>query len=333
MSVRHLQILAGITIISVLAAIGVVITDQNAVNARFTPRLAFPSIEDRRSDISDISITGEDQTIHLQRNGSGPWGVASSDGYPADPAAVVRLISAMENLMLVDPRTKKPENFSKLKLDDPSLGNGAVGIEFHDREDALISGLILGARQSAPTADQPGQFYIRLAEGTRAWLAEGRLITTPIARNWLDQAMGLPLDTDIKSIKITPSEGRSYEMAREMAGASFKFKKLPKERRLRSDSAPLQLAQSLAFLTIDDARSRPERLPKPQAKISYEMFDGRSLKLMQWTEDTHVWLAVDLKGEWAEPLTSRTANYIFRIAPARAKTLSPTLESLLIPKT
>lgn len=332
MSLRNLQILAAITVLCVLAAIGLILSDQNAVISRIDARPAFPDLESRRADTANIIISGKGLETHLKQEANGSWKVVSSDGYPADQAAINRLISAMETLVLAEPRTKVPEKFQKLKLDTAKSGNGSVKIELKDREDSLISGIILGAMQAAPTPDRPGQFFVRLIGGDRAWLAEGRVISSPDPRSWLDQNLGLPADTDIQSIKVVPLDGPPYEMDRETADVSFVFRSLPDGRQLRSPSMPMQLAQSIAFLAIEDTRSRPGNLPGNASIVSYETFDGRRLQVRQWSEEEETWLAIDLQGNWSEPLKSRSTDYIFRISSARAKALIPTLESILIPQ-
>jgi len=331
MSQRGFQILAMVTALFTIAALWAVLTDEQAVAPQSDPKPAFVGLKDQRKAIENITISAKGSVLALRRSGKAPWRVRSSDGYPADQAVIARLISAMESLVLLEPRTRRPSRFGQLNLDDPAAGNEAVGIQLMDREESALAGLILGSAMRPPTPDRPGRFHVRLTGENQAWLAEGRLIAPSGTRIWLDQNMGLPADSEIRSIEVFPFEGPSYRMDRETAEASIAFRDLPEGRRLINPSAPMQLAQSLAFLTIEDARSRPGELPKAASITQFKTFDDRTLKIMQWAADGQPWMAIDLEGDWSAPLRDRSEGYIFRLSKARARSLSAPLETLLIP--
>src|SRR5579863_3783513 len=129
MQTRSFLLLVAATLVLVAAAAYALLTGDRAVTPAPQPQLVFPKLAEQLGDLAWMRISRGNAKTDFNLI-AGRWTVVEKGNYPAAPGKVRRLLLALAGLTLVEPKTARPELFSRLGLDDPRAGKSTlVGLQ------------------------------------------------------------------------------------------------------------------------------------------------------------------------------------------------------------
>src|SRR5690349_2931214 len=88
-----------------------------------TGHQVLPDLAQRLGDVARVTLVhGADKTT-LVRNDD-HWGIEEKSGYPADAAKLHQMLLGLAELQYVEPKTRKPEFYPRLEVEDPGHKDG-----------------------------------------------------------------------------------------------------------------------------------------------------------------------------------------------------------------
>jgi hypothetical protein len=321
-------LLAGAAVSAATAGVSIVIGDRAATRPPPGGK-ALPGLAEKLGDLGRMRLSRGAMTINFATVG-GHWVVVDQGNYPAAEDRIRKLLVALAELELIEPKTDRTELLPRLDLDDPANGKSTL-VAVQDRSGASLGGLVIGRRRPSALGGGDSGLYVRRANTDRAWLARGAVDVAGSRLDWLDRRIiDLPAAT-VATIVLTPPAGDALVLTRAAPHAGFAAE---------GSSAPLDsktvaaLAGALTALDLDDVTPAGEHsIPDDgAATAAFTTFDGLSVGV-RLPPDAGDWAAFDATGsgdaaERAAALGDRLRRWSFRIPPERAKLLRMTLADL-----
>jgi hypothetical protein len=300
---------------------------ERATNAG---ELVLPGLEGTLNSITEVRLSKGDETRTTLRKGPSSWTVAER-GYAADPGKVRKLLLDLAALDVVEEKTRTPENYPALGVEDVSSPK-ATGT----RVDAVAAGksysLIVGKSSGAKSG------YVRVADSPQSLLAAPLVTVDADPRRWLDRAIvDLPQER-VKEVTIQTAGGPSYTASRASKDQpDFGVADVPKHRELANPTVADPIAGSLGSLTLDDVQKAPAAPadPKSLSHATFRTFDGLELQVAGRKENNRTLVSLAAratdKGAEAEAqtLTARTQGWEYEIPAYKYDAMFRPLEDLL----
>ena len=115
MKSKTIGLLAVITIVGIMFA--VFANREPATSLPKSGQLLFPDLMSVVNDVNEVVIETTEQTMTLVR-GEQTWGVKEKAGYRADMEKVKKMLVGLADLRIHEPKTKNPELYERLGLQD-----------------------------------------------------------------------------------------------------------------------------------------------------------------------------------------------------------------------
>ncbi len=247
-----------------------------------------PGLSNELNEIKGLRITGGGNAViaELLRKDSG-WVVANRHDYPADFDKIREYLLKLADAKLREAKTSKPENYSRLGVEDLSAAEATgLGVELTGSKAPVK--LIVGI---ASGGGAPGTF-VRRADEAVSYLVSGDVIPDKEGANWLSRAvMDLP-SAEVYSVAVTAPD-KSVLKIDKPDGSQFNFNvaSVPRGRELSSESAANIIAGALSSVTLEDALPIAEATPDPASTwtAQYLSYDGFAVDATVWDKDTKTW--------------------------------------------
>ncbi|HTO93101.1 MAG TPA: DUF4340 domain-containing protein [Bacteroidota bacterium] len=235
-----------------------------AADAR--PATLFPQLKDHVNDVASITVKRGADEFTIQRTAAA-WDLKEKSGYPVRYEAVKGIVVGLSDVRLVEPKTTRPESYSKIGVQDPDGKAPAVPetapdpdtpipttptlLTLMDDKGAVLASVIVGAQKWGQTP----QVYLRKAGDAQSWLADGRIDVPSDAMGWLDrQFLNIPRER-IKSAIVTHPDGVTLTVSRQSAlDTTFTVQNIPAGRELSSPTSGDSLGNALSYLSMDDVK-------------------------------------------------------------------------------
>jgi hypothetical protein len=324
------------TIVFVAAAAYAVLSGERAAPMAAQGGRILPDLASRLGDLAWMRLVHGTKNTDFTAVG-GRWVLIEKGNYPANAGKVRRLLLGLADLTLVEPKTRRPELWSRLDVDDPSNGRSTL-VRLQGRTGGTVAELIVGKTRRDRLGSGTDGVYVRKPGDDQAWLARGSLDLPADLSGWLDRRiLDLPA-ARIATVTLTASDGAEVKLRRDTAGGSFAVVSPPDGVQLKADAALAELASALASLELDDVVATAE-LPVPENGVStalFTTFDGLAVTVWLFAHDGADWITVDAMGGGAaapdaQAIDARVANWTYKIPPARAKLLRTRLADLVEP--
>jgi hypothetical protein len=325
MNVRVLSTLAILAVIVSLAAVWAV---QREVADWRTPahgKLIFPELAKRVNDAGKLIVRHAGKQLTIIRRDPG-WVLAESDNYPVQGKTVQRALVALSELRWLEPKTKKPDRYAKLQLQNPDA-KGAVSrrIEAFDRSGNKFADVLVGKENLHLQAISEGGTYIRKPDDNQAWLASGQLVVGGEPKDWLiNKIVNVPRARMARAVLRHPNGDVITIEKTRSAAEPFAVAGIPAGKALISDLYPKDIGRALENFEIHDAR-KAEKVPFTKDKTvvaTFETLDGLVIRLrVTPVNDTH-WARLDTAEtkssdtrvqQAAKRIADRTNGWAFRI--------------------
>ena len=298
MSLRAFLALALTTLIAVVAVFVVMMTQGSGPAAREPGTPILPELAANAGNVSRIVMTRAGEKTTIKRvEGSGDtakWVVEEFFDYPSHPLLVRDVIAGMASLQTMEPKTRRPDLYSKLDVDDPTSSTAkSTRLELFTG-DKKIADLILGRTKSAFAGQE--SMYVRRPDEDRAWLAKGKA-EAPFNRiGWVDNQF---LVVDLPRIKYatlnTPAKGpRVHVFKKDKDERDFTIEGMPADYEVKDIFAAEDVARVIQQLSFEDVRPA-DKMPidtNAQPWAEFVTFDGLKINLWLKQQDGKNWVAI-----------------------------------------
>ncbi|MFB3089522.1 MAG: DUF4340 domain-containing protein [Acidiferrobacterales bacterium] len=272
---KTILVLAAVTGVVALAAIFSK-QDSSAIPGQGEP--LFPELMAQINDARQVSGISGDGSFTIKRRDDG-WVVKEKSNYPADADKVHRLLLGTAQLTRIEPKTRKPELYAQLGVEDVDA-DGSESLKFTLKNaggDALAD-FILGTRRPATGNPNLSEYFVRVPGNPQTWLVEGKLPDDKNPINWVDREI-LELDSKrVRAVRVTHANGDKIIVRRPDPSADdFELVGLPKGAQIKDVYAVNGIGNGLTNLSLDDVKSASAiRQDKKKAAMSVEIttFDG-----------------------------------------------------------
>lgn len=219
-------------------------TTESATNTAI-----FETLPASSSSITQVSVNNREGLLLAATLSNGQW-MTSHDpelqAYPVDEARLADLVNALVNAKRVEAKTAKPENYSRLGVED---------VMSEDSQSALVTlqsatdkwEIIVGNRAKSGT-----QTFVRKPSQRQSWLISEPITLPDSPRGWLKQPI---LDVAFDSIISMQKEGDEGWVIEKAEGEeNFTLTAMPDGRDLQYDTILNGMVNALLDLRFDDVK-------------------------------------------------------------------------------
>lgn len=336
MQQRNLILLAAATVVLVALAIVAVASGDRGVSRAAPGERAFPALAAKLGDVASVGLWRNGSTLTLIRDGDS-WVAVENGNYPADAAKVSRLVLAMADLTLVEPKTRKAELYPRLEVEDPDKGK-STRVSVKDKSDTTIAELIVGKRRYDRLGAGNDGVYLRKPGDPQAWLARGSLDPSGDPASWLDRRILDISEKKIAKVTLTQADGTRLVIDRAAPDAKFAVEDAPPDAKFKSETTISGPASALETLDLDDVKPAAD-MPVPDKDVvaaSFTTFDGLTVDIRVAERDKTNWIAISATGSGAaEPeakkLGDKVSRWTYAIPAYKANLLKTKLADLIEP--
>ena len=226
------------------------------------------------------------QTLVTLTRGDGRWIVAEV-GYPADTARVRRLLVALGELAVVEPKTEDPARYATLAVEDVADPKAqSLRLEIGGLPEPLA--LIVGHASASRGA------FVRRPGERQALEARPALDVARTPRDWLARTIVDVAPARVQSVEVERSDSPPWRALKATRDAAhFDVPGLPKGRELTSAGAADPAGNALGNLEFDEVRRALPAAgrPRPQRAV-VRCFDGLVVTLEGRADGEARWLTL-----------------------------------------
>ena len=296
MNVKTLSILAGLTVLMIVAAI--FLGQERHSTFPKSGELLFPELLDKINDINEIVLESNLDKITLAHSESG-WGVKEKEGYPADLEKVKRILIGMAELRIREPKTKNPELYKKLGLQNHDADEStSTLVTLTSKETTDTTSLVIGQQRPDKSAPSLSEIFVRKPEDPQTWLVIGKLQLENILTEWLDKEIVDIEGTRIQRVMVTHPAGEVLTIQKTKPDdLDFQIVDMPKGYKISSQFNVNNVATTLSKLALEDVKKEEEVDFEKNAGIKalLETFDGLQLHVQTANEGETRYAKVSVK--------------------------------------
>ena len=261
--------------------------------------------------------------------------------YPVDGNNLRRLLVALDQLKVLEAKTRDPNRFERIDLRDltnPDARGGQVVVR--DSQGAVVFDAIIGKRR-ANLAGGPARVYVRKTGAQQTWLAEGDLDLRAGPVDWLDREItNIPAD-DTARARLTAPDGAVLDIVRDdKLTTKFRFTNIPDTVTLVSEYAAKNIAAVLEFNTFKDVRAAADLAFDDKGQAEFWIKDGLYARADFARDGDKIWTRFTFRAidgaeaaarTLATQLTARTKDWAYLLPDVRIQRLRETRQSVSMP--
>jgi len=290
MKSKTIGLLAGITILGIVLAIFVNREPSSSLPQSGQP--VFPDLMSLVNDVNEVVIETHEQTMTLVR-GDHTWGVKEKAGYRADVEKVKKTIVGLADLRILEPKTKTPELYDRLGLQDQGQeGSISKMVTLKTADNPEVAKLVVGNQRPAKGNPRMSDIYVRKPDDPQSWLVIGNLPLETVPGEWLDQEVTALTTKRVRQVTVTHPSGETLHLSKaEPDDLDFHLDSIPAGFKVSSQFNMNNVVGTLVQLSLEDVKPRAEVdfLANPGVSVVLETFDGLRLHVHTAKQDEHVW--------------------------------------------
>jgi hypothetical protein len=329
MNARQLTVLGGIAAICVVATAAVMHTTATAVPSDHRGDPVVPALRSRAGDLTGITIRDGADTFAIERRG-GEF-VAADSGFPVRLDAVREVVTQSAGLTFNDARTSDPARYSELGLADTGDGSGKE-IMFR-AANGDIADIVVGNNDNTAGSAGGGQF-VRIKGQPQTWLARGTVRVPANRTGWYANVDFDTKRSEIKKVTLSGGTGETIAIAADAKKpGEFDLENVPDKREPDAFKVS-RLATLFDAFSFQDVRKRTAPAAADARRIVADA-DGVQVTLTNvgnladgWVQVTAEPSATDGKPDKAKAITSKTADFEFRLPSQQAEILGWNLKDV-----
>ncbi|WP_455367058.1 DUF4340 domain-containing protein [Kaarinaea lacus] len=282
---KHILILASVAVIFIIATLFSGPTDQEITGAGDK---VYPELLTRANDITYIKIQTNQNNLTLTKD-QDLWTVKEHDNYPAAIDKVRELVLGVGNLKRVEPKTRKPENYSRIGLQDVTEeGATSTQITMIAGSDKKLADLIIGDSKPSKADASLQSYYIRSASDPQSWLADGKLPDKWEPKDWLDIDIVELKRERIQQVKVNHQDGELVYIHRDSPDIrDFTLDSLQPGEQVTAPYEVNNIATTFTKMTFDDVFNAANAgiSDKPIYTAVLTTFDGLEITFEPFAKD------------------------------------------------
>lgn len=283
-------------------------------------------------DIARVEIEQGDKKLALTRKGN-DWVLL--DGFPAMRERVRALLLGIAEADLVEPKTRQPERYALLGLEDPKRPDAASRlVRLYDAKQHKVAELIVGKRRANAFGTNRTGTYVRLPGEAQTWLADTAMEGGVGLRDWIDTLLVVSARPQVNSISLRAPGKDPIDIARGESG-DLMVKDLPAGMKLKYTNSLDDIAEAVANYSFDDVRKAQ---PAADDKVSIavlKLASGAEVTVRMRQDGEFAWASFAAKGDSAEAksqadaLQARVEGWEFRVPESKMSAIFRSREDLL----
>ncbi len=285
------KLLGALLVAVILGGMAWKISTDKAPQTEVTRTALYAGLLDKLNDVSRVELLSAKTQTTLKRQGE-QWTVANRDNFPAEPAAVKRLLLGLADLQIVEAKTSLPDNYGRIGVAEPGNGSDSLQVELYGAKDERLVAVIVGhARESG----QQSQRYVRRAGEPQSYLVNGKIDGTSDPITWLDARI-VDVDTArVRSVEIVPSEGAAVVLVKHKPKDNFfELHNLPAGKVQRSKALVSSLGALLLDLRFNGVAAGARFADaKPMRQTTVQTFDGLRARIDEFAADGKTYARFD----------------------------------------
>ena len=275
MKLKTLSTLA--VIAAVLIIVAVFMAEQQKPGVPPTNQHVFPELKTVINDVTELSVATQSGTITLHRQ-EDIWRVKEKYNYPADLGTVRETLIGLAELTTLEPKTRKPELYEKLGLQDVDAeGSLSTGITLRDATGNTVAAAILGNDRPGRGKSGYKELFIRRPGDPQTWLVQGRLTVEKNPGKWLDKELTQIETKRVRRLTVTHQDKTRLVVEKaKPADLNYQVANLPEGLEIESQFTVNNIVSTVTSLSLDDIKPRSE-VPfddQPVVTAVFETFDG-----------------------------------------------------------
>ncbi len=293
MKSKTLGLLAAITIVGIILA--VFANREPSTSIRHSGQLLFPNLMAVVNDVNEIAIETKEHTVTLVR-GEQNWGVKEKASYRADVEKVKQAIVGMADLRIHEPKTKNPELYERLGLQDPDQeGSPSKMVSLKTVDNAETAKLVVGNQKPAKGNPRMSEIYVRKPDDPQTWLVTGNLPLETVSGEWLDKEVTALTTKRVHQVTVTHPKGETLHLSKEKPeDLDFQLDAIPSGFKVSSQFNLNNVVGTLVQLELEDVKPQAELdfSGNPGVSAVLETFDGLRLHVHTTKQDEKVFAKV-----------------------------------------
>lgn len=313
-----LGILAALTIVVVGGAWYARDTRNDSASTSGLPDKLFPDLAKRVNDVAALEIAKGKEVVTLAKKDA-QWTLANRGGYPVDFEKVKQAVMAVANLKVLEAKTKNPEQYEKLELQDPKDGAPSARLTLKDANGAPIAALVVGKTNWAGKQS----VYVRRLDDPQSYLCQGELRLEESPTSWIKKDV-LKLDRErIRSVEVSHADGEVLRIEKQTPDdVDFKVLDVPPTREISSAGVAGQLGTALTWVSVDDVATSADVSFDGLAvtTATFRTFDGLAIEMKLADKDGKSYATMSARWEEAPPRPTPSESQPASAASAKLKT-------------
>lgn len=308
-----------------LLIISYAVLQNDNVNSENDNAYLIPELKSQINDVDNIIISKNEKIISLSK-ASGAWRIVEANNYLADANMIANLLLDLRKFKLKEQKTAKPENYSRLSLDEKG-DNAATQIKLRN-EKQQFADIFIGKK-----AQNSQGIYVRKNNQAQAWLSEGSINVKLNPNDWIVSTI-LDIDhSQLKSVSFN-SEGQKFTINKiTPQDTGFGMVNMPENWQLKADANLDDLANGLQKFNIESATTRDNNIVESNLSVTYQLFSGLQYHLKVSQVDQLYYLNIDLENaDSATEKDRELEKWTYIIAAYKFDALNKKLSELIKPK-
>lgn len=289
--------LLAVTVITSAAALLTALAQPTAAPVRYVDEPAFPALRENPDAVAKVVLTTPEGSFTLVRETGDRWSALERFGYPVEEDQVRALIVALADMRLIEAKTRLPERYGRLEVEDVDAADAKSRLlRVESADGKVLAEAIFGKQQHRLTGDQAAGTYLRRPGEAQSWLASGGVAIDGEVVSWLDDEI-VDLDAErIGTIEIRPESGPGYVVRRAAAGEPLQLADLAEDETANEGADLDRLAAAFADLRFEDVKPRRELAwPDAHHTATATTLDGVELTVQLAKIDGEPWAIFDAR--------------------------------------
>ena len=278
MKSKTIGILAGITIVGIIIAMFV--NRESTSQLPKSGELFFPQLLSMVNEVNEVVVESHDQTVTLVRE-ENAWGVKEKAGYRADVEKVKQTIVGLAELRILEPKTKNPELYDRLGLQDKDQEGSlstTITLKTLNNPEAVV--VIVGNQRPAKGNPRMSDIYVRQPKDPQTWLVMGNLPLEKVAGEWLDKEITALTTKRVHRVTVTNPGGETLVISKNKPeDLDFHVHSVPDGYKVASQFNVNNVVGTLAQLSLENvSKEGAVKFPdRSGVRAVLETFDGLRL--------------------------------------------------------
>src|SRR5262245_29418643 len=324
MKPRTIAELGIVALVAFVVAAATYIAQNRWSQAKVTGAPLFSGLASQGAKIARIELRQGDKKLALERKEQ-DWVLADRGGYPAKAEPVRHLLVRLAEAQLVEPKTRKSDRFAMLELEDAGAKDTkSREVRLLDQQGGVIAQAIIGKKRIDAFGSSKSGTYVRWPDDAQAWLANTDVPISANVRDWVQPTLIDQEASKIKSVTVEMPNVAPLRIEREAGDAGkHKLVAIPEGKKLKSGGDVDAIVRAVGSLDLDDVRKLDPAAAGAVGTARFETDNGLAVTVRLRKDGEDTWVSLSATGEGdakkaADEIGSRTKDFEFKIAPAKA---------------